>query len=145
MRRITMTVAGLLATGAASAILMAGTAQAATTDTVLLGSVHLTKTDSTGTTTSADLSCSAVQGGSGLTSVTGTGTVTTPDAACRELVGVNGDFSKLLVHPTWMVMALQAPVTATAHGSWGATGVNWSHTYVNGSELAKYTGDVFGF
>ncbi|MFD8705310.1 SSI family serine proteinase inhibitor [Kitasatospora sp. NPDC059648] len=145
MRRITMKVAGLLATGAASAILMAGTAQAAATNTTLLGSLHLTKTDSTGTTTSADLSCSAVRDGSGLTSITGTGTVTNPNAACTELVGVNGDFSKLLVHPTWMVMALQAPVTATAKGSWGGAGVNWSHTYVNGSELAKYTGDVFGF
>ncbi|MBD0695301.1 hypothetical protein BG452_19805 [Streptomyces sp. CBMA123] len=140
-----MAVTSLLATGAASMILMAGTAQAATTDTTQLGSIHLTKTDQAGNTTSADLSCSATQDGSGLTTITGTGTVTDPNAACGELAHVNGDFSKLLVHPTWMVMALQAPITATAQGNWGAGSVNWSHTYVNGSELTKFTGDVLGF
>ncbi|MFF2079285.1 SSI family serine proteinase inhibitor [Kitasatospora sp. NPDC058162] len=145
MRRIAIAVTGLLAAGAATAILTAGTAQALTSDATQLGSVHLTKTDAAGNTTSADLSCSAAQDGSGLTVITGTGTVTDPTAACNELASVNGDFSKLLVHPTWLPTAQHAPVTAAAQGSWGATAVNWSHTYTNGSTLTKYTGDVFGF
>ncbi|MFD9691082.1 SSI family serine proteinase inhibitor [Kitasatospora sp. NPDC059146] len=144
MRRIATAVTGLLAAGAATVILTTGTAQALTTDATQLGSVHLTRTDAAGNTTSADLSCTAVQSGAGLT-VTGTGTVADPTAACSELAGVNGDFAKLLVHPTWLPTAQQAPVTATAQGNWGATAVTWSHTYANGSTLTKYTGDVFGF
>ncbi|MFJ7243727.1 SSI family serine proteinase inhibitor [Kitasatospora sp. NPDC098652] len=144
MRRIAMTVIGLLAAGAAAAVLTAGTAQALGTDVTRLGSVHLTRTDAAGNTTSADLSCTAVQSGAGLT-VTGTGTVAAPTAACNELAGVNGDFAKLLVHPTWLPTVQEAPVTAAAQGNWGATAVTWSHTYANGSALTKYTGDVFGF
>ncbi|MFJ8472319.1 SSI family serine proteinase inhibitor [Kitasatospora sp. NPDC094011] len=145
MRRNAIAVTGLLAAGAASIIFAAGSAQALTTDTTQLGSVHLTKTDASGVTTSADLSCSATVDGSGVTTVTGTGTATNPNAACTELNAVNGDFSKLLVHPTWLPLAQPAPVSVTAQGTWGATAVNWSNTFNNPSTLGKYTGDVFGF
>ncbi|GIG55665.1 hypothetical protein Lfu02_00370 [Longispora fulva] len=146
MRRLVATAGTLLMAGAVAATLGAGTAQAATTSTpVLLGSLHLTKTDNAGTTTQADLTCVRGINVQGQIYVSGSGTVTNPVAACQELNTVNGDLTKLIVHPTWFPTNVVAPVSVTATGNWGATTVDFSRTYTNGSVLAKYTGDVFQF
>jgi hypothetical protein len=148
MRTLAKAATSLLTAGTAAVILTAGTAHATSPAHSLMGTFHLTRTDATGAATVADLDCFVDQDGRDGTeapTVLGVGTVTDPDAACQELVAVDGDPSLLVVHPTWMVTALVAPVTASASGSWGATDVSWSHTYVNGSELAKYAGDVFVF
>jgi hypothetical protein len=145
MRTIAKAATSLLTAGTAAVILTAGTAHATSPAHTPLGTFHLTRTDATGAATTADLACFADQDGTDAPAVLGVGTVTDPDAACRELATVDGDPGQLLVHPTWMITALVAPVTATATGTWGATDVNWSHTYVNSSELAKYPGDVFTF
>jgi hypothetical protein len=135
----------LLTAGTVAVNLTAGTAHATSQAQTLLGTIHLTRTDATGAATTADLDCFADLDGTEAPTVLGVGTVTAPDAACQELAAVDGDPGRLLVHPTWMITALVAPVTASAEGSWGATDVSWSHTYVNSSELAKDAGDVFVF
>ena len=151
MRRIVAAAGTFLLAGTAAAILSAGTASAATTTAtapgmpILLGSLHLTKTDSAGVTTTADLNCVQGRDVYGQTYVSGNGTVTDPIAACRELADVDGDPSALDVHPTWLTSALYAPVSVTATGFWNGSAVDWSDTYGNGSVLAKFTGDVFGF
>lgn len=79
------------------------------------------------------------------TYITGNGTVTNPVAACQELYAVNGDVARLNVHPTWLTSHLMAPIATTATGHWGATSINFSESFSNGSVLEKYTGDVFTF
>ena len=147
MRRLIAAAGTILVAGSAAAVLSTASASAATTGMpVLIGSFHLTKTDSDGVTTSADLDCFRGVNVYGDTYIGGNGTVTDPVEACQELDAVDGDFSKLDVHPTWMISMLYAPITASATGWW--TGVNpddWSQTYINGSDLAKHTGDVFAF
>ena len=147
MRRIVAATGTFLLAGTAAAILSAGTASAATTPAmpILLGSLQLTKTDSAGVTTTADLTCVRGRDVHGQTYTAGTGTVTDPTAACLELADVDGDLDALDVHPTWLTSALYAPVSVTATGSWNGAAVDWSASYGNGSVLAKFTGDVFGF
>lgn len=144
----------LLTAGSAAVILSAGTAHAtltaptATTATTFLGAFHLTRTGFAGDAGATDLACFTVQGGEDAPTaptVLGAGAVTDPDAACRELAVADGDPALLLVHPTWMTSDLVAPITVTVSGSWGPADVSWSHTFLNSSRLAKYTGDVFGF
>jgi hypothetical protein len=129
-------------------ILSAGTAHATLTTptaTTFLGAFHLTRTGFAGDAGATDLACFTVQGGEQAPTVLGAGAVTDPDAACRELAVADGDPALLLVHPAWTTSDLVAPVTVTVSGSWGPADVSWSHTFLNSSQLAKYTGDVFGF
>ncbi|MER5635635.1 SSI family serine proteinase inhibitor [Kitasatospora sp. NPDC002227] len=146
--RQTMTTAGTVLAAAAALILSGGVAQASTERVsmpVLLGSLQLAKTDANGVTTSASLNCVRGIDVNGQTYINGNGTVTDPTAACQELAAVNGDFTLLNVHPTWLPTAQVAPVTATATGNWGSTSVNYSETFNNTSALTKKTGDVFIF
>src|SRR6266568_2430861 len=93
MRRIAAATGTLLLAGTAAAILSAGTASAATAGTpILLGSFHLTKTDSSGAVVTADLNCVKGRNVYGQTYITGNGTVTDPTEACQELADVDGDF-----------------------------------------------------
>ncbi|AUG75460.1 Protease inhibitor protein [Kitasatospora sp. MMS16-BH015] len=147
MRKITIT-AGTFVAGAAALLLSTGVAQASAervSTPVLLGSLQLAKTGADGTTTTASLNCVRGIDVYGQTYLDGNGTVTDPTAACQELAAVNGDFTQLNVHPSWLPTAQVAPVTASATGHWGNTAVNWSQDFTNPSALAKKTGDVFVF
>jgi hypothetical protein len=133
----------------AAAVIGAGTAQAAeatpVSTPILLGTLHLTKTDNSGTTTEADLTCFKGINVFHQVYVGGNGTVTDPVTACQELDAVNGDLSRMDAHPTWLTSALYAPVMAMASGTWRASDVTFCHGYTNGGELTKFLGDVFAF
>ncbi|MFE9429242.1 SSI family serine proteinase inhibitor [Kitasatospora sp. NPDC006697] len=149
MRKSIVAASTTIAAALATLTLATGAAQAAparVTTPVLLGSLQLAKTDdTTGVTTTASLNCVRGINVYGQVYVSGNGTVTNADAACQELNAVGGDFTKLAVHPTWMPLAGDAPVSVTATGNWGNTAVNYSQTFQNASYLAKTTGDVFQF
>jgi hypothetical protein len=116
------------------------------TQETVIGYFRLQKSDSTGAVAETLLFCGTVQHGSGPTEVVGYGSVSNPDAACRELAAVDGDFAKLLVHPTWLVPARSAPVTVVASGAWFTRGrVSYRHNFRNTGEAARITGDIFGF
>ncbi len=132
----------------AAVTLSAGPALASTTRVstpILLASLQLTKTGIDGKTVPASLNCVRGINVYGQTYVNGNGTVTDPTAACQELAAVGGDFTKLNVHPTWLVSALVAPVKVTATGRWASTSVNYAQSFGNPTLLAKNTGDVFAF
>lgn len=115
------------------------------TKAAVTGYLQLQRSDASGAS-EALLFCGTVQHGAGPTEIVGYGTVDNPAAACRELAAVDGDFSRLTVHPTWMVPAIVAPVTVTATGAWNAHGhATFKRTYRNGGEAAKNCGDVCGF
>src|SRR5260370_30037227 len=104
MRRPVAAVGTTLIAGTAAAILGASAAQAAeatpVSTPILLGTLHLTKTDNRGTTTEADLTCFKGINVYHQVYVGGNGTVTDPVTACQELDAVNGDLSRMDAHPT---------------------------------------------
>jgi len=111
----------------------------------VVGYLRLQKAAAKGAGTQAFLFCESVEAASGPATVAGFGNVTDPSAACRELGAVGGDVTRMLVHPTWMVPALEAPVTVTVSGTWTARQVSYQHTYRNTGELSRNLGDVVGF
>jgi hypothetical protein len=159
MRRLARATATGLATLSVSASFTAAmtgpaTASAASTRTphraigtaAVAGYFLLQKSPSRGAAAQAVLICETVRAATGPDTVSGFGNVTDPTAACRELVAVDGDFARLLVHPTWMVPALEAPVSVTVSGAWTSRGqVSYQRTFRNTGELGRSLGDVFAF
>lgn len=113
--------------------------------TAVVGTLLLQRTNSAGAATRAVLICETVEGAAGPATAAGYGNVTDAGAACRELLAVDGDFTKLLVHPTWMVPALEAPVTVAVSGTWNSRQATYQRTFRNTGELGRNLGDVFAF
>jgi hypothetical protein len=147
-RRLGAATAGVLLSGTA---LTAGTATAQAAgpgefSLQLLGGFRLTRVDTTtGTTNNGVLLCTTSSLRGEPVSIRGMGGLKDPTAACRELVAVNGDFTRLAVHPTWLPPALFAPVKVEAHGTWNGTQVDYSREFTNSGWLVRQTGDVFVF
>ena len=141
----TLLSAAVLSTGSATAQASA-TGDWAGFSAHVLGGFHLKRVDTTtGQTHVGYLLCTTTRSGSAATVIHGAGAVKDATSACEELATVNGDFSALAVHPTWLPSMLVAPVAVKVAGSWQGRKVAWSHEYTNGGALAKATGDVFVF
>lgn len=143
-----------LAAAAVTALLSAaaltaggGAAQAAAGVSVhKLGSLHLKRVDARNHKTStAYLVCTSVSRHGAAPVIHGVGSIKDPSSACQELAEVHGRPDALAVHPLWLAPSIVAPVTVRIDGTWQGRKVAWSHTYTNGSWLAKATGDVFAF
>lgn len=157
MRRLaaaTVTVllsAAALAAGTASAQASASTRASMSGDrhgfTVrVLGGLHLKRVDTkSGEDHVTYLLCTSTQTEGAAPVIHGLGGLKDSTSACEELAKVDGDFDRLLVHPTWLPPMVVAPVDVRAAGTWQGRKVAWSHEYQNGGALAKVTGDVFGF
>lgn len=146
-RRLGAVVAGVLLSGA---VLPAEPATAlshpSSSSFRILGSFHLKRVEVTSSVTEAGaLVCTSASSGSGPTSIYGTGPLKDPAAACRELAAVNGDFTRLAVHPTWLPPMLATPVDVEARGTWQGARVDYSREFTNDSWLMRQTGDVFVF
>ena len=112
----------------------------------MLGGFHLTRVDTTaGTTAATVLLCMSGSLGDEPVSIRGVGGLKNPTAACQELAAVEGDFTRLAVHPTWLPPTLPAPVDVEAHGTWNGVQIDYSHEFTNGGWLVRQTGDVFVF
>jgi hypothetical protein len=136
---------GTAADGAAAATAPSSAAPVRPAKATVTGYLQLQRSDAGGTV-QALLFCGTVQRGTGPVEVVGYGTVDDPAAACHELAAADGDFSRLTVHPTWMVPALVAPVAITATGAWNAHGhATYKRTYRNSGEAARNCGDVCSF
>ncbi|GAA2062458.1 hypothetical protein GCM10009839_87030 [Catenulispora yoronensis] len=110
----------------------------------VLGGFHLKRVETKdGKTSTALLLCSSNTFGNGAATIHGVGNMKDPTAACEQLNAVNGDLTKLNVHPAWMAPALVAQVHVEAHGTWKGVKIEYAHDFHNGGALAKQTGDVF--
>jgi len=67
------------------------------------------------------------------------------EQACATLAAADGQIANITPTPGEMCPHLVAPVRATARGHYGATPINYDHTWNNACEMTRATGEVFDF
>ncbi|KPH99273.1 Subtilisin inhibitor [Actinobacteria bacterium OK074] len=127
--------AAVLATAAATALLTAVPAHATAHDRIP-GNwlyVKVTKGDAHSSDTSGTLlMCDPPQGHAHAAE------------ACAQLATADGDIGRIPRADTNCPM-IYAPVTASAHGEWHGSPVEYTRTFTNACDLAAGTGAVFAF